>query len=130
MLSPLRATEILQNFTGCPVVLLDVFQNYPVQLGHVVSFTNYDIWQTVALTKKAAYVLTVDTATAHIAQTFNKPQTVLFSLKNYENEPAKDLSLLTTWGPQGEHVQRLWAEKSVNHISVKSIVNSIQIGKK
>jgi hypothetical protein len=47
--------------------------------------------------------------------------TVLFSLKNYDNEPAKNLSLLTTWGPRGSHVKRLWAEKSVNDISPEHI---------
>ena len=113
---------VMQGLDDCPVVLLNLFNRYAVHLPNVVSFTNNDIWQTVALVEKAAYVLTVDTAVAHIAQAFDKPMTVLFSLKNYENEPSKNISLLTLWGPNTPRAKKLYAQQSVNQIALQDIV--------
>ena len=120
-LTPARVSEILRALNTLPVLLCNTTGGYRAENPAVIMWNHSDLLQTAALVEQAAYVITVDTSIAHIAETFHKPMTVLFSLKNYDNEPAKNLSLLTTWGPRGSHVKRLWAEKSVNDISPEHI---------
>ena len=119
-LTPKRVAEIIQALKPNPILLCNTTGTYPAE-SPTVMWNNPDLLQTAALVEQAAYVLTVDTCVAHIAEAFNKPMSVLFSLRNYDHEPAKNLSLLTTWGPRGEHVTRLWAEKSVNDILPEQI---------
>ena len=124
-LSVARVREITDGISNLPLVLADLHGCYKIQKKNVFSFACNDIWQTAELVRRCTYVLTVDTSISHIAQTFDKPITVLFSLKNYPNEPAKDVSLLTAWGPCGRAVQRLWAAQSVNDISPEKIISAI-----
>ena len=120
-----QVNEILREMGDLPIVLSDVHQQYPVKGPQVISVSGIDILQTAALVNKAAYILTVDTAIAHIAEAFDKPMTVLFSLKNYAGCPAQDLSLLTVWGPRGPRVQKLHHAHAVCEIPAREIATTV-----
>lgn len=125
-LTPARTAEIAaQAALLAPVVIVNYKHAYDACSSAAFLFESTDILQTAALLKQAAYVVTVDTGIAHIAEAFCKPMTVLFSLKHYSYLPMKDLSLLEMWGPRGKHVQKLWAEQSVNQIAHEDILASV-----
>ncbi len=126
-LNQLQVQQIMEQLRGTPVVLLNWQGHYPTTFPEAISWRHASILQTAALVKNAAYILTVDTGIAHIAEVFGKPMTVLFSLKHYQHEPMKDISLLTIWGPRGSQVQKLWAQESVNQIPVAAIVSQLPL---
>ena len=125
-LTPARVREILSHLGGgMPVVLCNYHNAYAACGAVAVLWNSGDILQTAALVEKSAYVLSVDTGISHLAEVFNKPMTVLFSLKNYANEPAKDLTLLTTWAPRGPRVQKLHTPQNVNEIPSEDILKTL-----
>lgn len=127
-LSAKRVQAILKELSPIPVVLCNYQNAYASCAAGAVLWDSGDILQTAALVEKAAYVLTVDTSISHVAEVFDKPMSVLFSLKNYENEAQKDRSLLTIWGPRGNRADKLWAKNSVDEIPVLDIVASVKKG--
>ena len=92
-------------------------------------FTSDDILAVAAVVAQAAYVLTVDTAISHLAAAFNKPMTVLFTDQPKAGLPrAKRLEHLISFAPKTANTQILWAEKTVNLISLKNIFSSVKMG--
>lgn len=122
-----KTAEILDSFPPeLPIVLCNYKDAYPIYRKGVVLWNSRDILQTAALIQQSDYVLTVDTGISHIASVFDKPISVLFSLKSYDYEPAIQSSLLNTWIPRGSCVQVLWGESSVNEISPEEILNTLR----
>ncbi|MBO7191070.1 MAG: glycosyltransferase family 9 protein [Elusimicrobiaceae bacterium] len=112
-----------------PVVVLDYKKQYPSAEAAVYRFESNDVLAVAQLVKQSAYVLTVDTAISHMAATFNKPMTVLFTDQPRAALPrAKNLEHLISFAPATPHTAVLWAKHTVRAIPLPNIVRTVLAG--
>ena len=113
-----------------PLVLLDYKQLYTQVTGkNIFRFTSTDVLAVAAAVKKSAYVLTVDTAISHMAATFEKPMTVLFTDQPKPALPrVNNLEHLISFAPHTKDTHVLWAKKEVAAIPLEDIVRSVKVG--
>ncbi len=130
-LSPQDTRRIIQRLRqaglDAPIVLLDYKNQYALAEGeNVQRFTGNDVLAVAAIVARSAYVLTVDTAISHMAATFKRPMTVLFT-----DQPrralarVKALEHVASFAPRTANTCVLWAKHSVRAIDPAEIVRSV-----
>ena len=126
-LSPGKIKNLIEGINAIcpwPIVLLDYKNCYNDFNKISIRYTSNKIMETASLISHAEYVITVDTGITHIADTFHKKITVLFSLLVFPTQQEKQNHLIR-WTPLTSGTKILYTNGPVDDISTEDIVQTV-----